>query len=86
MKPDPDGDKVLIIAHLFGVKIRGDAPAAICDAAAELVRLLPAGSFQLSDDAEEALKGHVGRLGIKYTGSGHFIPIFRDVMAELIHD
>lgn len=86
--------EVDVLAHLYGLKIRGSAPAAICDAAAELVSLLSAGSLQLADDAEEALEGYTDHLGIRFVASDHAVdrfnkiasdkPIFRDVMAQFV--
>lgn len=85
-----------IIVHLYGMKLRHKNKAKICDAAAQLVGLLPMGSLQLTNDSEQALKGDVNHLGIRLTASDHVVnqidklasdkPIFRDVVAYLVHE
>lgn len=87
---------VLVLIHLYGMKLRHKSKGELCNAAVELVELLPPGSFQLTDDAEEALKGNVDHLGIRLTSADHVIDsldkaasdkrIFGDVMTYLVHN
>ncbi|GEM_PF-5017502 len=89
-------ENVHILAHLYGMKLRHKNKAKICDAAAQLVGILPTGSLQLTNDSEQALKGNVNHLGIRLTSSDHVVnqidklasnkPIFRDVVAYLVHN